>query len=409
MNPAAVIFEPSPYGHRLAYVREMVLGLREAGVRPLWVTSRLALESEEYRIFLADLSGGLESRAVDLPPLPVDRQGFRAMAARIVELPELDPFDFVYLPSGEGIAQYLGMMSRWPGQSRVRQLLARSEILLLGGQFGYPAKLRRRVRNRISAWSIRPHLWGAVFHLDPFQFGYLSRRAGSSWQLMPDPVGLPETERDRSTARAALGLATDGKLLAATGWLERSKGIDRLMEAFALAVPRLPPGTRLMLAGRFRDGLAEEARERYPQLLQSGQLILRDGLLGETELELVLQACDLVCLPYLRALQSSGIFLKAVAHRVPVLAHAAGWLERTVRLLENGWLVDVTDLPGFADKMVEAVHCSGNPAVWSDRIGVFLGYHSVDNFRAVWTRRIRRRMGIADRPGLVEWSTVAGA
>lgn len=406
MIPRIAIFEPNPLGHRLEYVRHLVAGLDEMGLVPDWITSAEAPASAEFAMTLAPVRSLFRTVPVELPGIPVVKKDFRQLATRIASLTQLQDYDRIYFPSGDGIAQFLGLASRIPWRVSLRNLLARCEVLLFGGQFGYPAAGTRRLRNRFSAWSMNPRIWSSAFHLDPYQHAWLSKNSDPCWQLMPDPVDSPGTVEPEA-ARKRLGLPETGLCVGCAGWIQRNKGADLLVKAFAAALPDLPKGTFLLLAGPFQDGLLAEIESTHAGLVRSRQIVLRDELLPEAALHDVLVSIDLFCLPYHRAMQSSGIFLKAVAYGKPVLVHRAGWLGNSVRLLKNGWLTDIGDAAGFASDLRTALRGTASGLEPdSGRIGRFLEFHSVANFRATWTRRLRNTLQVGDHQGLRSWKWV---
>lgn len=402
MTVRVAIFEPDPFGHRLQYVRLMVGALQELQIRPVLVSSARAIRSEEHRMSLGPLGHSFDVHVLDWPCLNSQGCDRRSLAIAMMRYPDLDPFDVVWIPSGDGLAQWMAMKSVYRGRGK---LPGRCETLLLGGQFGYPAAWRRRVRNRLVAGILRPGRWRSLFHLDPWQHEYLSR-AAPGWKLMPDPVEVPGP-CPAVEARRRLGLDSGGFWLGMAGWIERSKGADSLVRAFRDALPRLPDEARLLLAGKLEPGLREWVMEHCGNLVESGRILVWDRLLSENELDDALRSLDIMCLPYRRSMQSSGIYLRSVAADIPVLTTRHGWLGRMNQWLGGGWQVD----PGVHDELVECLVRAANsrPArPDGERLERFLEYHSVANFQAAWTERLRRDCGLPDHPARRSWQWVTG-
>ena len=80
---------------------------------------------------------------------------------------------------------------------------------------------------------------------------------GTRAALIPVPVDTslfrPPDERERAEARFELGLASDAFVTCYVGHLERRKGVERLVEAFASLVAERP-GSRLLLVGGGHGG-----------------------------------------------------------------------------------------------------------------------------------------------------------
>jgi glycosyltransferase involved in cell wall biosynthesis len=131
---------------------------------------------------------------------------------------------------------------------------------------------------------------------------------------------------DRSTARRDLDLGDEDFVYLCFGQIRPYKGIDRLLDAFG-SVAELDATARLLLVGkpgRF-DGIrqiADRARA-HPQVVDCLNPI------PDADVQLYLNAADVVVLPYQSAL-NSGALLLSYSFARPVVAPDAGCLRGLV-------------------------------------------------------------------------------
>jgi glycosyltransferase involved in cell wall biosynthesis len=401
---SVAIFEPNPFGHRLGYVEQMVEGLLEIGVVPTLILTNQTVSSKEYEHTLGKMEQTFSLRTVSMPPLPKTRSDFRGYAKAFLKLRCLDDFQFIYLPTADGLAQFLGLANRRPMAYRQRSIIKRTEALLFGGRFGYSKGLRAKIRLLVSSFCIDPTSWRGLFHVDPYQQKTLSQLG--EWGIMPDPVadyGQSSIEH----ARNRFGLNLGDFYFGTTGWIEKSKGCDLLIEAFASSVRSLPPNCSLFLAGPVFDGIDSDLMSKYSHLVRDRRIVLKNELLNEESMRLAIQAADVVCLPYRRTGQSSSIFIKSVAHYRPIIAPNSGWLKETMALLNNGWTYLDGNLDGLKQAMESAARAERNSIqIDTPRIRKFIDFHSAKNFQLTWTRRLREHLGIIEDNMLHRWESV---
>lgn len=377
--------------------------MTKAGVIPRLITSQEVLNSKEFNLFLKPLATSFE---VEVTTESYASNSAGDIAKGLVDLCSKASAPLTYVPAGDGIAQIMGLTSRLAWNSRAVKAMANIELLMLGGKFGYPAPFFRQNRNRAVAWALNGAAWRSLFHLDPFQHKYLQQHGSRAAKLLPDPVrrALPITVEE---ARRKLGVPTAGRVIGCTGWIERSKGCHLLIDSFAAAAQSLPSDDRLFLAGTFRDGLQDYIETKYRNLLASERIIIVDRLLSEDEINWAIQSMDIVCLPYLRASQSSGVFLMAVAEGKPVLVNSSGWLKAMVDLLGNGCHVDVHEADLFSRAITKALNSAHQNYTTNDKkIERFLQFHSEENFQATWTKSLRQLVGCKDQTRVVNWDWI---
>lgn len=399
-----LIFEPDHEGHRLQYVRTMLPGLLELSDHVTVALPADALASREFAVHLAGACAGVHfdtklhrAPGAGLKNAKAKFDAFRAAIERCRP-------DHVYVPYGDGLAQFLGIPGAW------RRAVSRGvevETLLLRGAVAYPGTtVKERLKGRLSfAAAVRPP-WSALFHLDPIVYEWVAQRGGalaSRLQLMPDPVEPPGAD-DRATVLHRLGLPDDGRYVGAAGVMNRHKGIDLLLKAFAIA--KLPATDRLLLAGRQTDDVRALLDGEFAPLVRSGRIISLDRVLPTDDIAAAIAAMDVVCVPYPRHIGSASIVIRAAAAARPVLATDFGWCGYVVPRFDLGRVVDVKDPAAFATTLSRTLEEAGTFRL-SEAGERFVGFHTPDNFRAHWTAGLRRRMNLPPRE-CRSWASVLG-
>ncbi|MGO9971657.1 MAG: glycosyltransferase family 4 protein [Solirubrobacteraceae bacterium] len=140
------------------------------------------------------------------------------------------------------------------------------------------------------------------------------------------------------------------------GKMEPRKGFDTLVEAFALAYPSLPGGTRLTVAGEDpRTGGAsyhEAVLGRVPEHVRDRIDVL--GWVSDDALAELYLSCLLVVAP--SRYESFGLpFIEAMRHGKAVIGTTAGGIPEVVENGSEGLLVRSNDAMGLAAAIVRLV------------------------------------------------------
>lgn len=214
---------------------------------------------------------------------------------------------------------------------------------IFGGYFG--STMTGGILRAERALGRRTH---RVIALSPTQRDELVReRIAPSARIEVVPLGVDLTRFgpiDRSTARATLGIAPEATVVAAIGRLVPIKRIDRLIEAFALARPRIP-SSQLWLVG---DGSERPALEALTASLGLGDAVRFAGWSDATPSWYA--AADIVALTSEREGTPLALIEAAAAGR-PVVAMAAGGVADVVVDGTTGFVVPVGDVATFADRL----------------------------------------------------------
>ena len=143
----------------------------------------------------------------------------------------------------------------------------------------------------------------------------------------PSYRGAYQDMLSREQARWELGIETDETVYALLGAIKPYKGTDRLLAAFDRISHEQPGRRRLVVAGLpDKAGAADhflEQCELHPFVLVHPRTIPAD------EMQLFLNAADIVVLPYIRSL-NSGVLMLAFTFGVPVVAPAVGGIAEAI-------------------------------------------------------------------------------
>jgi D-inositol-3-phosphate glycosyltransferase len=170
--------------------------------------------------------------------------------------------------------------------------------------------------------------------------------------VIPGGVDLDRfSPRPRTAARQALGLEADGKVLLFVGRIQRLKGLEVLLGAFA----RLGDlDAQLVVVGGQR-GTGHESREIGRVQHLAAKLGVADrtrfvGAVAHEQLPLYYSAADVTVMP--SSYESFGLVaVESLACGTPVVATRVGGLSSLVRDGETGLLVPWRDADLFADRL----------------------------------------------------------
>jgi glycosyltransferase involved in cell wall biosynthesis/2-polyprenyl-3-methyl-5-hydroxy-6-metoxy-1,4-benzoquinol methylase len=127
---------------------------------------------------------------------------------------------------------------------------------------------------------------------------------------------------DRPTARTMLGLRPEDFVYLHFGQIRPYKGIGRLLDAFD-QVARVDRDARLLLVGK--PGRFEGIRQITDQVRANPKIISNFNPIPDADIQLYMNAADVVVLPHQTAL-NSGALLLAYSFARPVVAAATGCL-----------------------------------------------------------------------------------
>lgn len=197
---------------------------------------------------------------------------------------------------------------------------------------------RQRVQRLQGRWLLERALahpgLRRVFCLDPTAVPHLQGRNSAPVTFLPDPVPIPEQDRNASDLenKRALGIKPGRTALLYFGDLSTRKGIFQLLDALLLLPDAVLARCCLVLAGALKSLDVPELDRRLDRLRETSlQILQRREYVPETEISRLFGAADLVLAAYQDHVGMSGVLLRAAAHGKPVLTQSYGVMGQLTR------------------------------------------------------------------------------
>lgn len=354
------------YGGTPRTVQRLALGLAQRG-RRVHVASLCSA---------ADIASELQAAGVPVVGFGIERRG--AVAAtrdlarflRTTRPAVLHTFNF----HANLLGRVVGAALRLPG-------------IVASERSVESAKPRWRVRCDRLTWRLA-HRWTVNAAAVADVLRTRERIDADRIDVIPTGIELARFEpraRDRAF-RAAHGAADTEHLIVCVGRLDRYKGHDNLLEAFA-ALGRERPRVRLLLVGdgRFRDTLTARARSAGLADRVSFSGALGDVRPALAAADVFVQASDEEGLP--------GAVLEAMAMGLPVIATDVGGTREAVNDGVTGLLVPARDAAALAAAVARLLDDPGLAA----RFGSFGRKRVAEEFSSerelALTEEVYRRLG----------------
>lgn len=398
-RPHAMIFEFGVTGHRMTYVRQLLLGLTELADVTL-VVSKDAPSSDEFRVQVGDHFPSVTVDASIETPTLSGLKAMRAQAASVEAAAKKHAPDLFYMPTADGVTQALGLPP-------AIHLPMRAEAAMHRGSWAYPRPtFKQTIAARASLALTSRSPWDRLLMVDPLGYEWIRDHRptlAKRCDVLPDPVD-PVEDIDRHAARERLAIPAEGRLLGLMGMIDRRKGAHHLVPAFAKA--SLQPDDRLLLAGRVADQL-RPVIETHQHLIDEGRLIVLDRYITDEEFALALAASDVVVTSHDGHVGLSNVALRAAAAGRMVLGSDWGWQRRIVEPFDLGRVVNVTDHDAFARAIAESLEAAPTykPTARTHRL---MEFHSRANFTAQWLAPLRERLSLPPDPSLRTWEWLNG-
>ncbi len=186
----------------------------------------------------------------------------------------------------------------------------------------------------------------SLFPFVPCENTHLISHGNSDWLLQ-----IPAEDKDSLLAR--YGLRGDERVILFFGLLAPSKGLDDLIDAFALA--RQSCEAKLVIAGYPTKHInMDELRTRIQTRGITKDVILDTRYIPFSQLRPLMEIATVVVYPYLSSTQSGALQVAYTFGR-PVIATAVGGLPEAVEDGKSGFLVPVHSPPALAEKIVAFV------------------------------------------------------
>ena len=147
-----------------------------------------------------------------------------------------------------------------------------------------------------------------------------------------------------------VSLPDDCPILLFCGLIRPYKGLDVLLDAFALAVEERP--LHLVIAGEFWKGSRPQYELQIDTLAIGEHVTIVDEYLPDELFAAFIKRADVVVLPYKSATQS-GVIQAAFGHHTPVITTDVGGLAEVVENGRNGYVVEAQNQVALANAIIK--------------------------------------------------------
>jgi glycosyltransferase involved in cell wall biosynthesis len=150
---------------------------------------------------------------------------------------------------------------------------------------------------------------------------------------------VPDTGLSSREAKKRLGIRENQKTILFFGRIKPYKGLQYLITAFRLLVPR-HDDYKLIIAGRLEEGCErywESMQREIQEYVETGRVISRVEFIPDSEAEVYFKGADVLALPYTEIFQSGVIFL-GYNFGLPVVAADVGSLKEEIAVGTTGFV-----------------------------------------------------------------------
>jgi phosphatidyl-myo-inositol alpha-mannosyltransferase len=266
-----------------------------------------------------------------------------------------------------------------------RQILGRCEAIKIGT---FHAAKPGNIMGKSIAKSVGLFIRSVVKQLDA-----ITAVSPAATDYVKDYIDLPVTYIangiDLTTYKKDATIPRDKSTIFYVGRLEKRKGVDYLLEAFAI-LQKTMPHVQLIIAG---DGPEREKLEEQSRLLGL-QHVKFVGFVSHDEKKRYMQQCSVFCSPAIYGESFGIVLLEAMALGAPVIAGDNPGYEHVLRGRGMVGLVNPKDSVDFARRLAYFLTDDEFTTLWrkwSDTYVKTYSYkHIVDEYEKLFTSLLKK-------------------
>ena len=218
---------------------------------------------------------------------------------------------------------------------------------------GDSSALRHRARTLLERLAYR-RASEAVVLTSAFRQVLVERYGVAPWRVNVQPPGV-DLERftpgDPADARARLGIDAGGYVAVAVRRLEARMGLEVLIDAWARALPDLPAGSRLLIAG---DGSRRAALDEAIVTRGLDGSVKLLGRVDDATLVALYRAADVAVVPTLEHEGFGLVVIEAAACGTSSIVTAVGGLPEAVAGLDTSLIVEAGNSEALQDRLLRS-------------------------------------------------------
>lgn len=251
-----------------------------------------------------------------------------------------DVIHFQWLPVPVVDAPYL---------SRLRRMVPL--FLTLHNTSAFHGSLLQRAHQGLGLSLVFKHLDGLIVHTEFSRNIVLEHKWMPAEKIHVVPHGV--LDYYRSVQPASVPTKSDEPIALFFGVIERYKGVDLLIRAFAALPDDIRSTSRLVIAGR-PTNMGTELRKLACLLGVEHRITWISRFIDEREIPELFSSASVVVLPY-REIDQSGVLMTAIAFDKPVIASAIGGFAETLHDGVQGRLFPAGDVPALANALADVL------------------------------------------------------
>lgn len=224
--------------------------------------------------------------------------------------------------------------------------------ILLGCEFSYLENkdLHWKWLKRFLLRQIAPYAYRSIFIIDEIAYNLLKLPERQAFHLLTDPIEEPPTQ-SKEQLRQELQWSLDDQILLCIGVIIPEKRVDLLIQAFLNTHPKR--NQKLVIAGRFADGLEEQFRQLQQQSMYGENVFLENRWLSDNVLPKYISAADFLAVTYPHHFANASILFRAQKAGKPALVSSEGWIGRYASSNHCGVIVNPYDETEYTDGIMK--------------------------------------------------------
>lgn len=213
--------------------------------------------------------------------------------------------------------------------------------------------------------------------------GWLGRFIRKQFKLIPDPIDN-QTPASKVKAFEYFGLENGFFYLLACGAMDTHPRKNAMMLIKSVASIPNEENIRLVLAGKLSNEIQEYIYSLEDE--QRSKFVVFNRFMSDQELMDITHCVNLVCALYAHHYSPSGIVLRAIKTKTPVLVPNYHWFKYMVENFAVGHVLNSLDERCIAEKVVQIKNSSVSLSF--QYRNDLLEYSSEQNFQQHWRERI---------------------
>ncbi|RDV11097.1 glycosyltransferase [Pontibacter diazotrophicus] len=213
----------------------------------------------------------------------------------------------------------------------------------------------------------------------------LDTRGEKVFYYLPDPIDTRNLldVNTETCVRIKYSISRKRQVLLLFGRIDEKKNLNNILDSLALFSEDEQAKIALIVAGTFVDGKAQSIKcaiaatqNKNPKL----QIIIRDEVIPNYEMEQLFKACDIVLMPYIDFYSSSGVIGHAAKYKKQVVVSSSSINKSIVEIYNLGVAVNPYSPLEIKDAIAFLVTQLNSYNKSNDKLDYFIQNHNYSSF-----------------------------